>query len=63
MSRRPIEDRQFGDWQMAFRNMSKDCAAEEGSGPFLEPDAADEDLSEESQLVYRLLRRFKDDIR
>jgi hypothetical protein len=63
MSRKAIEDRQFGDWHMAFRNMSKNCAVEEGYSPFLEPDAADEDLGEESQLVYRLLRRFKEDMR
>jgi len=63
MSRKPIEDRQFGDWRMAFRNMSKNCAVEEGYSPFLEPDSVDEELGEESQLVYRLLRRFKEDMR
>jgi hypothetical protein len=63
MSRKAIEGRQFGDWQMAFRNMSKNCAVEEGYSPFLETDSVDEELGEESQLVYRLLRRFKEDMR
>ena len=65
MSRRGIEERQFSDWQMAFRNMSKSHMAEEGYSPFLEPtfDEEEEETGEASQLVFRLLRRFKDVVR
>jgi len=65
MSRRIIEQREFGDWSMAFRNMSKDCSAEAGYNPFLEPDLDDneDEVGAESQLVFRLLRRFKADMR
>jgi hypothetical protein len=64
MSRRSVEERQFADWTMAFRNMSRNGAGEEGYSPFLEPDFEDdEEAGEQSQLVYRLLRRFKADMR
>lgn len=66
MSRKPIEERQFGEWSMAFRHMSKDASAENGYSAFLEPtfdDEADDETGEESQLVFRLLRRFKEDMR
>jgi hypothetical protein len=63
MSRRGIEERQFSEWRMAFRNMSKTCMAEDGYSPFLEPYSDEEDAEEGSQLVFRLLRRFKDDMR
>jgi len=66
MSRRGVEERQFADWQMAFRNMSKTHVAEEGYSPFLEPtfdDGEEEETGEASQLVFRLLRRFKDVVR
>jgi hypothetical protein len=65
MSRRGIEERQFADWQMAFRNMSKSHMSEEGYSPFLEPtfDDEEEETGEASQLVFRLLRRFKDVVR
>ncbi len=65
MSRRSIKEREFGDWSMAFRNMSKDCSFEAGYNPFLEPDLDDneDEAGEESQLVFRLLRRFKADMR
>ncbi len=66
MSRKAIEERQFGDWSMAFRNMSKDASGEHGYSPFLEPDFDEDDddeAGEESQLVFRLLRRFKEDMR
>jgi hypothetical protein len=63
MSRRGIEERQFAEWQMAFRNMSKSHMAE-GYSPFLEPTFEDEEeTGEASQLVFRLLRRFKDVVR
>ena len=63
MSRKGIEERQFGDWRMAFRNMSKELSSADGYCPFLEGDFDDEELGEESQLVFRLLRRFKEDMR
>ena len=63
MSRKGIEQRQFGDWRMGFRNMSKDIPTEEGESPFLESGFDDDELGEESQLVFRLLRRFKEDMR
>ncbi len=63
MSRKNIEERQFPDWSMAFRNMSKGSTVEEGYSPFLEPDFDDDEVGEESQLVFRLLRRFKLDMR
>jgi hypothetical protein len=66
MSRRGIEERQFSDWQMAFRNMSNSHMAEEGYSPFLEPtfdEEEEEETGEASQLVFRLLRRFKDVVR
>ena len=63
MSRKPIEERQFGNWRMAFRNMSKDSTVEEGYSPFPESDFDDDEMGEESQLVFRLLRRFKEDMR
>jgi hypothetical protein len=64
MSRKKIEERQFADWRMAFRNMSKDCSVEQGYSPFLESDLQDDnEAGEESQLVFRLLRRFKEDMR
>jgi len=65
MSRKSIEEREFGDWSMAFRNMSKDYSSEQGYNPFLEPDLDDheDEVGEESQLVFRLLRRFKADMR
>jgi hypothetical protein len=63
MSRKSIEARQFADWSMAYRNMCKSCPAEEGYSPFLEPDFDADELGEESQLVFRLLRRFKEDMR
>ena len=64
MSRKKIEERLFGDWRMAFRNMSKSHMAESGYSPFLEPTFEDEEeTGEASQLVFRLLRRFKDVMR
>ncbi len=63
MSRKNIDERQFGDWTMAFRNMSKDCAGIEGCSPFLASDFEDDEVGEESELVFRLLRRFKQDMR
>jgi len=64
MSRRGVEERQFSEWQMAFRNMSKSHTAEDGYSPFLEPYTEDEEeTGEASQLVFRLLRRFKDVVR
>ena len=64
MSRRSITERQFPDWRMAFRNMSKGAPEEAGYSTFLESDfEGDEESSEQSQLVYRLLRRFKEDMR
>jgi hypothetical protein len=65
MSRRGVDDRQFAEWSMAFRNMSKNCMAEDGYSPFLEPsfDDEEEETGEASQLVFRLLRRFKDVVR
>jgi hypothetical protein len=63
MSRKKIEERLFGDWRMAFRNMSKECAQEPGYSPFLELNPEEDEVGEESQLVFRLLRRFKEDMR
>jgi hypothetical protein len=64
ISRRNITERHFSDWRMAFRNMSKSLPVEQGYSPFLEPDFEDDrEIGEQSQLVYRLLRRFKDDMR
>jgi hypothetical protein len=64
MSRRGIEERQFSDWRMAFRNMSKSHAGEDGYSPFLEPSFdEDDEIGESSQLVFRLLRRFKEVVR
>ena len=64
MSRRGVQERQFAEWQMAFRNMSKSHLAESGYSPFLEPTFEDEEeTGEASQLVFRLLRRFKDVVR
>jgi hypothetical protein len=64
MSRRGVQERQFAEWQMAFRNMSKSHMVEDGYSPFLEPTVdEDEETGEASQLVFRLLRRFKDVMR
>jgi hypothetical protein len=64
MSRRGVEDRQFSEWRMAFRNMSKSHMAEDGYSPFLEPYIEEEEeTGEASQLVFRLLRSFKDVVR
>lgn len=63
MSRKHIEERQFGDWSMAFRNMSKDCSNEEAYSPFLEANFEEDEVGEESELVFRLLRRFKENMR
>jgi len=63
MSRKHIDERQFADWSMAFRNMSKDSSVEKGYSPFLETDFDDDEIGEPSQLVFRLLRRFKQDMR
>ncbi len=63
MSRKNIEERNFSDWSMAFRNMSKDCAVEHGYSPFLQPDFDDTELGDESELIFRLLRRFKQAMR
>ena len=62
LSHSNIEERQFSDWRMAFRAISKKGAAEKGYSPFVEADYADEE-SEQAQLAYRLLRRFKQDMR
>ena len=62
LSHMNIAERQFSDWRMAFRAMTKKGAAEEGYSPFVEADYADEE-SEQAQLAYRLLRRFKQDMR
>jgi hypothetical protein len=63
VSRKNIEERQFQEWSMAFRNMSKDVTSQEGYSPFLESDFDDDETGEQSQLVFRLLRRFKQDMR
>ena len=63
MSRTYIEERQFQEWSMAFRNMSKDVTSKDGYSPFLESDFDDDETGEQSQLVFRLLRRFKQDMR
>jgi hypothetical protein len=63
MSRKKIDERQFADWRMAFRNMSKDGTGDQGYSPFLEPNFEDDEAGEQSQLVFRLLRRFKEDMR
>jgi hypothetical protein len=61
LSRSNIEERQFSDWHMAYRRMSKSSHTD-GSNPFVEADYADEE-SEQAQLAYRLLRRFNQDMR
>jgi hypothetical protein len=48
---------------MAYRNMSKGSPTGEGYSPFLEPGFDDDEVGEQSQLVFRLLRRFKEDMR
>jgi hypothetical protein len=63
MSRRSIQQRQFSEWTMAFRDVSKGCMTEDGYSPFLEPDSEEEGAAEGSQLIYRLLRRFKNNVR
>ncbi len=63
LSRRTIEERQFADWRMAFRNMNKVCTEMDGHSRFLETGAKDEETQEGSQLVFRLLRMFKENVR
>jgi hypothetical protein len=63
MSRRGIAERQFSEWRMAFRNISKSGLSEDNYSSFLEPGSEEEEGTEGSQLVFRLLRRFKDNIR
>jgi hypothetical protein len=63
MSRKKIDERQFGEWSMAFRNMSKGSTTEDGYNAFLEPGFEDDEVGEQSQLVFRLLRRFREDMR
>jgi hypothetical protein len=65
MSRKGVEERQFSEWRMAFRNMSKAHLEEDGGSPFLDSafDEESNETGEASQLVFRLLRRFKDVVR
>jgi hypothetical protein len=63
MSRKNTEERQFQESSMAFRNVSKDVTSKDGYSPFLESDFDDDETGEQPQLVFRLLRRFKQDMR
>jgi len=65
MSRRNIQERQFGEWSMAFRDQNNVAAAEEGYSSFLDPTSREleDEMDEGSQIIYRLLRRFKEGMR
>jgi hypothetical protein len=50
MSRKSIEERQFAEWPLAFRDMGRVCDESE-----------DEEGQEGARLVFRLLRQFKEE--
>ena len=50
MSRKSIDERQFAEWPLAFRDMSRVC-----------DESADEESQEGAQMVFRLLRQFREE--
>ena len=60
---KPIAERQFSEWSMAFRDVSKMALEEPGYSPFLEFGFNDELFRAQPALAYKLLLRFKQDMR
>jgi hypothetical protein len=64
IKRRQIEERQFGEWQMAFRDISSvDLNEMEGYSPFMEFSFTDNKFQANPDQCHKLLLRFKESTR
>lgn len=64
LCRTNIEERQFREWQMAFRDISgEDLKGMEGYSPFFELSFTDAEFTRNPNFAYRLLRQFKERLR
>ncbi len=64
LSKKPVKERLFGDWSMAFRDL-KDMSPEEASAysPLLEGALLDEKIRTRPEVSYKLLMSFRQSIR
>lgn len=64
LTKKPIEERQFARWSMAFQDLGKLSAEDRvGFSPFLSGSFLDEDFRRQPDRSYRLLLHFKGNIR
>lgn len=60
MMRQPIQQREFGEWQMAFRNVTdKDLRSMEGYSNFLELPFASPEFKAKPSQAHKLLLKFR----
>jgi Sensors of blue-light using FAD len=64
LTKRPIQERQFPNWSMAFRDLG-DLSEEdkEAFSPFLAGSLLDGEFRRKPDQAYKLLLRFKDNVR
>ncbi len=60
----PIVERQFEKWTMAFRNLDEEIARRERAfSEFLQDEFTGDKYREKPELAYKMLLRFKEDMR
>jgi hypothetical protein len=61
LKKTPIPERQFSEWQMAFRDLNgEDFKNMEGYSPFMEWSFKDCEFKDKPNLCYKLLLQFKE---
>ncbi len=61
---RPVEERQFSDWAMAFRQLSQSSLRDlAGYSAFLDTSWTDEKVKDQASLAYQLLLSFRETLR
>jgi hypothetical protein len=60
---KPITERRFAEWSMAFRDITGLADNEEGHSPFLNKGFRDEAFRSNPDIPFRLLLQFKENIR
>ena len=64
LTKKPIKDRQFPSWSMAFKDLGALSAEDQASfSPFLADSFLDEDFRSKPDRSYKLLLHFKENIR
>ena len=64
LTKKPIQERQFPNWSMAFTNLGALSAEDKAAfSPFLSGSFLDEDFRRKPDRCYRLLLHFKGNIR